>query len=144
MAQIMQEYRKSLLEESYSGISTNIPMATPEPETDINVKRGLSWAIGGILSGTVIAIGWFLYRLLSPVDGAASTAWEVADFIVVPVLAILYALLGAVIGGSIGMAIGIVFMGIAAIKDWRASQDEEEEEEEPRTHPRSRSIRGAY
>jgi len=132
------------LEEQYGEVTTDIRAVTPEPETDINVKRGLTWAVGGIVSGAVIAVAWFLYRLFEPGEGGDALTWGITEIIVTPFLALLYAAIGAVIGGCLGMGVGIIFMGIAAIKAARESAEEEEEVEEEPKKIRSRRMRESY
>jgi hypothetical protein len=128
----MSTTRTRSKEELYGEIKTQVLVGTPEPETDVNVKRGLEWAIGGTLTGAIVAIVWFVYRLFVPTEGANDSVGGVVEYIVGPMLGFLYGLIGAMVGGCIGLAVGIVFVAIAAVKESReAAKEKEEAEEEP-------------
>lgn len=133
--------RKFIPEEIYAGPSTEA--RTPlEPESDVNVNRGVAWVVGGVLSGAVVALIWFIYRLVSPVQAGQELAGEISDYIVVPILGVLYAVIGAVSGGFLGLCVGIIFVAIAAAKASREAEDDEEESVESLVRPRLRTSRG--
>ena len=137
--------RSRTKEELYGEIKTNILTNAPEPETDVNVKRGLTWAIGGTAMGAFLALFWFIYRLFSPIEGVNDAAGGGADYIVIPVLATMYSLIGAVVGGCLGMSVGIVYMAIAAYNDYRRENEEaEDDEDESLSHGAGNPIRGLY
>ncbi len=140
----MTKPRNYAKETLYGDIKTNVLVNVPEPETDINVKRGLTWAIGGTATGAVLALLWFVYRLFAPIEGVNQAAEGVADFIVVPTLGLLYALMGAVVGGCLGISVGIVYMAIAAYKESKESEGEEEEDRESFGSSVHRIVGGHY
>lgn len=144
MVDTMLNDRKPVSETLYGDIKTNILAQAPEPETDINVKRGLTWAISGIVLGAICGLFWYVYLLFTPIEGTQDVGNGLIDLVVVPVIGILYTLIGAVVGGCIGMSIGIVFMGIAAYHDYRNSQEEEGDEEEYVNRGTSGHVRGIY
>jgi len=134
-------------EELYGEIKTNILASAPEPETDVNVKRGLTWAIGGTGLGAFLALSWFIYRLFSPIEGVNEAADGSVNYIVIPILGTIYALIGAVVGGCLGMSVGIVYMAIAAYQDYRREREEAEngeDEDETLSHGAGTTIRGLY
>lgn len=130
-------------DELYGEIKTRLLVGTPEPETDVNVKRGLEWAIGGTLTGAIVAIGWFVYRLFLPTEGADESVGGFVEYIVGPMLGFLYGLIGAMVGGCIGLAVGIIFVGIAALKESREAAKEKEKAEEEALIPTA-TMRGIY
>ena len=136
--------RKSVGETLYGDIKTNILAQAPEPETDINVKRGLTWAISGIVLGAICGLSWYVYLLFTPIEGAQDVSNGLIDLVVIPVIGMLYTLIGAVVGGCIGMSIGIVFMGIAAYNDYRNAREDENDDEEYVNGGASGHVRGIY
>lgn len=114
----------------YGEIKTHTLVEVPEPEPDIYVTRGLEWAIGGTILGAIAGGSWFVHRLFTPADGAAAVGGAV-EFIVGPILFVLYALIGATVGACFGMAVGIVYMAIGANRESRESR-ESQESQEPR------------